>query len=193
MSVFGNLLTGRDVEQDVLEHLQTWMGTYLAEVERQSGLAPLPPVRSWTSHNEFDKWPEEQIPCVLIVSPGLAGAPVKDGDGTYRASWSLGVAVIVSGASRDDTNHLAKLYSAAVRAILLQHPGLADDCRGVTWVDERYDDLPPEDGRTLAAGQNVFAIEYTNVLNSRLGPAAPSEDPEEWVLVDSHEIVLEAR
>jgi hypothetical protein len=81
-SEVGAVVTGRDVELAALALLQRWSGTYLAEMERQSGRAPasLPRVRGWATAADFETWPEDQVPRVLLVSPGLLGPPMADGN-----------------------------------------------------------------------------------------------------------------
>jgi hypothetical protein len=178
-SEVGAVVTGRDVELAALALLQRWSGTYLAEMERQSGRAPasLPRVRGWATAADFETWPEDQVPRVLLVSPGLLGPPMADGNGTYRATWSLGLGVVVSAASMDETMVLAKLYTAALRVCLLQHQSLEGFAAGVEWLDESYDDLPSIDTRSLGAGQAIFAVTVDDVSRRWGGPPTPSEPP----------------
>lgn len=183
VEVFGEILHGGQVEQAALDILRAWTPTYINEMCRQTGrdVGSLPYVRSWTVVNDFEKWPEDQLPCVLVISPGLAEPPTREGDGTYSARWALGTGVIVSSRSQEETNEYAKLYSAAIRAALLQNGSLAGFAEGTWWEDERYNDLPSEDGRSLAAGQNLFTVEVRGVLASKEGPGTPDphDDPEE--------------
>lgn len=178
-SGIGPLMTGRDVELATLTFLKRWAGTYLAECERQRGYAPgaLPRIRAWTTSPDFEKWPEDQLPCVLLVSPGLAETPLMDGSGHYRVKFSLGVAVIVSTASMDETAALAKLYVAAMRAAILQHQSLEGFAFGIEWLDENYDDLPSIDGRSLGAGQAIFAVQVDAFSRRWNGPVTPTEPP----------------
>lgn len=199
MTVFDHILTADVVEQHALETLQTWLPTYLREVERQTGRDPntLPAVRSWKPVNIFERWPEDQLPAVLLVSPGLIGTPEKEGDGYYRARWSLGIGVVVSARDAATTNSLAKVYAAAVRATILQHQSLGGHSRGVGWVDEKYDDLPAEKGRTLAAGQNIFWVEYAQVVSTKGGPIQPvppddEPPPEDWPTVETADTTIES-
>jgi hypothetical protein len=180
---FHRILTGADVEDAAIALMQKWMPTYLAEMERQTGRTAdsLPHVRSWVRTNEFEKFPEDQLPAVLVICPGLADEPVKTGDGKYRAGWALGVAVVVSARDQAVTQELAKVYAAAIRALLLHHPSMEGLARGMEWNDERYDDLAQVDERTLSAARQVFTVEVDDVTTARAGPAAP--DP----LPDHHE------
>ena len=188
MNLFGRILTGEQVEDAVVATLQLWMETYLAEVERQTSrpLRSLPLPRSYQVAQEFMKWPEEIIPAVVVVSPGTDGDPVMRGDGRYEATWTVGVAIVVAAATRNDTHSLAMAYSAAVRAALTQRPSLGGFAAGTTWGGESYDDLPSEDARSLQAGYQIFNVTVEDVMNARGGPPAavpavdPYVDPGDW-------------
>lgn len=188
MSIFGPIIDGHTIEGWATAHLELWLPTYIAEVARQRDV-PIPPnPRSYVTVNEFDRWPEHQIPTCIVVSPGLADQPAKAGDGRYRATWVLGIAIIASGRDRPSTEKLSKMYAAAVRAAIAQHPSLGQSVvRGSQWRDERYTDVPNDDSRTLGSGQVYFYVEVDNVINTTGGPAGPPEDPEppmdEWPVV----------
>jgi hypothetical protein len=84
-SAIGPIVSGHDVEQATLAVLRRWMPTYLAEAERQTGrvVGSLPVIRGWTVATTFDKWPEDQLPAIVLISPGLASPPDADGSGEY--------------------------------------------------------------------------------------------------------------
>jgi hypothetical protein len=178
-SAIGKIVTGRDVELAALAVLKKWASTYLGEAEAATGRVrgSLPRPRAWTTATEFEKWPEDQLPAVLLISPGLAAPPRADGNGTYRASFALGIAAIVSTSHMDETAALAKLYCATLRACLLQHQSLEGFAAGVTWADENYDDLPSIDDRSLGAGQAIFVVEVDAISTRWNGPIHPSEPP----------------
>lgn len=174
--LFGPLVTGTEVESAARETLQTWMPDYLAWLERKydraegSLIAP----RSWVSSGDIDRWPEEQLPTILLLSTGVSEEPDRDGSNIYRAKFAMGLAVVVSARDREGTDELAKLYTAACRAILLHHPSLGGLATAVEWVDERYDMLPSRNRRQLAAGQVVFRVAVSNVAKAKVGPITPS-------------------
>lgn len=174
-TAIGRMVSGTHVEAAALAVLRKWSSTYLAHAERESGRAigSLPRVKAWTTSPTFDKWPEDRLPCVLLVAPGLTGSPVADGEGSYRASFSLGFAVITSADTMARTAELAKLYCAALRTCLVQHQSLEGFAAGLVWLDETYDDLPAEDGRSLGAAQALFAVEVRQLSRRWNGPATP--------------------
>lgn len=180
MTLFKPIITRQDVEHAALNTLKPWFDTYLAEVERQKGLIvrQLPRPRSYMRRNEFDKWPEEQLPSIIVISPGIVGRPTASGSGMFTADWGLGVAVIAEGRDNDNTRDLVGYYTAAIRALILQRPSLNGFAKGVVWEDERYDDISDFDaGRTMASGQVVFQVEVEDVVSTRAGPVTPDTPP----------------
>lgn len=197
MSLFGIIKTGGDVEQAVISHLEEWVTTYLAEIERQQGIPPksLPTVDHWVSTNEFRKWAEEQTPVGVVISPGISDDPVKDGEGTYRAKWHVGIAVVIKGRNRAEVSENAKLYAAAVRGAMLQHRSLGGFARGVEWKDETYTDVPTKSERTMGSAQSVFEIEVPETINVFAGlvtkPEEPYEDPGDLPEAETVEVTVE--
>lgn len=197
MSIFKTIANAAAVEQAVLTFYQSWMPTYIAEVERQAGLdaQSLPMIRSFQNRTEFQDWPEEQLPTLIVVSPGFIGEPRQAGDGTYLAPFSIGVASVVSARDKASTNQLAKLYAAAARAAILQHQSVGGIAEGVDWLDERYSDVPEESGRTLASGQAIFRVWIPNAVTAGEGPKEPLEDPYDapaWPTVATTEVQVDA-
>lgn len=179
-NIFGPLVTGSQVEAAALNTLKLWAPEYLAWVARETGRDPdsLTLPRSWVTSVDTDRWPEEQLPSVMLISTGLTGEPSRDGKGRYTAHFAIGLAVVVSARDRATTDELAKLYTAALRAILLQHQSLGGLAQAVEWVDERYDALPDgKSRRQLAAGQVVFRVQVSNVISGKTGPRVPRVDP----------------
>lgn len=180
---FGRFLTAGQVENMVIDTLRDWNPTYCREIERQlgKGVNWLPDLASIQVAKRVERWAEEALPAAIVVAPGLYDEPRRQGDGTYIARWSIGIAVICSARDRETTNFLSKIYSAMVRAVLVQKPALQGESLGVRWLDEKYDDLQDDDkSRTLAAGQAVFWAEFDDVVTAGSGPLAPSEDPGDW-------------
>jgi hypothetical protein len=181
-TIFGRIVTGADVEQWCLETLAKWSGTYLAEVERQHGITAgqLSRVRAWQTTPSLDKWPEDQLPAVLLVSVGLAERPVRDGSGKWRARWQMGLACVCSARTQAESRFNAMMHVAAHSQILLDRPSLEGRANGVDWLSEDYDTLPFDDARSLAAGMCAFTVEVENVRQNKAGPPTPSEplDPD---------------
>lgn len=175
--IFKAIIAGRQIEDAVETTIKLWLQTYLREMELQLGIQrnTYPDPASWEISPHFEKWSENRLPAVLIVSPGLAREPRMSGDGSYRAVWTVGIGVIVSAMDYDSTKIALSVYIAAIRALILQKQSLGGIANVVEWVDESYDDLPNlETGETAAGGQVVFNVEVADVVNKRGGPAIPS-------------------
>lgn len=176
MSIFGRIIDAADVEKAALDTLVRWAPTYLAEVGRQNGFASsdLPAVASWAvAHDAHTRLPEQVPPAVIVVCPGLAGKPQRQGDGSYLARFALGFAVVVGADER-----VAKLYTAAFRVALLQHSSLGGFADGMEWLDEQYDPVPTKDRRTLNAGRAEFIVDVRDALNAKGGPVEPDASPD---------------
>lgn len=198
-SIFGRIVTGGDVEAQALRVLKRWSDTYLSELERQHGYErrTFPRVRAWAPAPTFDKWPEDQLPAVLLVSTGIPSPPPKRGGGEawYRARWLLGLGVVCSARTQAQSHEQAMLYLAAHRMILVQRPSLEGYARGTVWVGESYDELEYDDTRSLGAGLAAFEVEVDNVASANAGPLTP-DDPdwpyEPWARVETVEVDVEA-
>src|SRR5690349_10466479 len=179
--IFGPIFSGDQLEDAVIETLQKWLPTYIREVELQRGLAlpadgRIPKPRTYTTRNEFTTFPEDQLPLIVVVSPGLVAPPRADGEGRYVGWFALGIAAVVSASGKANTRRLARQYGAAVRSCILQKSWLEGAATGVEWRDESYDDLPNEDKeKSVSAVQMIFQVQVDNITTRWTGPAYPFE------------------
>jgi hypothetical protein len=202
--IFGTIKPGNLVEQAVIDTHKLWMETYIAELSLQIDWTDnkIPTPRTYTTRNQFDSFTRDSLPQLIVVSPGLAGPPVKNGDGSYRATWSVGVGIVCSAKDEATTKALAKFYAACSRAIMIQNGSLGGKAIGVIWVDESYDDLPGEEDTSdsLAAGVGYYRVEMDDVGTWKGGPRvpfAPKPDPDPvtqpgsaWPTADEVDITL---
>lgn len=201
MSVFGTMVDRTAVEEAVQAHLENWMPTYIAEVERQKGWAAkkLGPIVNYTFVSAaFERWPEDQFPTILVMSPGLAEPPKAQGDGKVRAKWACGIAAITEGGGENssaDAKQTSGAYFAAVRGLMLQHPSVGGFSRGVTWTDERYDNVPTDAERSLATAYGMFTIEVAQALDRHAGTTEPLDEPytepDPWPTVETGSATVE--
>jgi hypothetical protein len=179
-NVFGTIVTGKMVRTAMRRHVQQWFPTYIAEIARNDGRDPaeMPLFRSFPSALDMPdgKFVEDQMPSCVIVAPGLIEDPRRH-RGMYLVRWGVSVGAVVSGQDRENTFDLSELYAAAVRALVLQHPSLGGFASATDWEGERYDDIPNDMSRTLAAGTVQFAVEVQEALDATGGPDAPLTDP----------------
>lgn len=200
-SIFGPMVSGGDVEGWVLDLCRRWFGTYLSEVERHHGIeaGTLARPRAYVPAQTYDKWPEDQLPALMVLSPGVAELPLKEGDGRYRAAWLISVGVLCSTRTQGETHALAMHYALALRELLLQRPSLDGHAAGTIWRSETYNELDYDDQRTLGGGSVEFAIEVENVAQASAGPLTPDEplspdtDPwPDWPVAEEVEVEVEA-
>lgn len=185
MSIFGRILTEDQIEDAVVDVLKKWIPTYLSEVERQVGVTAgtykRPPSGSYIVRPDFEKWPEEHLPVIIVLNEGSDDDAAKEGRGIYRQSWLIGVAGVVSSIDQISTRRYAYRLGAAIRGVLAQHAsldgGLDGTVRGVDWVGGRNNELPSEDGRTLWATRQLFSVEIGDVLTKPGGPVSPDAEP----------------
>lgn len=180
IDVFGTTVSTDEVEDAVLAQLQEWFPTYLAWTEQRKGLDPhaLPVPRSWNVMPDVEKWPEYQLPAIIVVSPGTTQDPVRRSRGIYRATYGISVAWYISASDQDSTRLLNRYYAGLIRTLLLQQkPVVNDELCTTVWTDEDLDALPTLDSRTIATGRNVFDLTVDHVVESEAGPRTPADDP----------------
>lgn len=184
MSPVGPIITDDMVEDAVVSHLKTWLPSYLAEVEDavpgvERGFYKRPPGSSYTTRADFDKWPEEMLPAIVVVSPGIDDDPVKDGRGNIRAQFQIGVVAVVSSTDQVATRRYAYRMGAAIRGVLIQKPSLGQAfngaVRGIDWVGSRNNELPDSGSadRSIWACQQLFIVEVDGLLSKRGGLRNP--------------------
>jgi hypothetical protein len=183
-SAFGPLVAASDIEDRLAATLQRWLASYLYEIERLHQITPgtLPQPRSWVRSSAIEKFPEDQLPAVIIGSPGLTDPPVADGAGHYTASWRVLLGVEVVAGPNRRALELARLYALALRGVALQQqqdPGVSGpDVVRIDWRDERYDQLDTIDDRTVCVGVVELAVQVAGVITRQAGPLDPLLPPE---------------
>jgi hypothetical protein len=195
MSIFGDLFGGDQIDAALEDLLATWMPTYLKEVVRQRGglggltLAPPGSIRAVA---EFDRWPEQQLPAIVIVNPGTGDPPINRG-GAFDAKWPIEICISVSAASETETRRNSQLYIAAARGCIMQRRSLGAGMKGVDWSGESYTLVESDKRRSLAGAKASFVIEREDVLTVGAGPIDPELDPqpEGWPVVTDVEAEVE--
>jgi len=194
-SVYGPIIAASDVEDAILSVLQRWIVSYLAEVERQHSMpvGDLPAPRSWITSAQIEKFPEDQTPVVIVTSPGISEEPKADGQGLYRAHWRIDIATQAVAGGNRQALRLARLYTAAIRAICVQHQNSAL-ARRVDWIGERYDVLDSVDDRTVCVGVCSLRVEVYDVTDRDNGPIDPESDPgpvsPTWPVARTHDELI---
>lgn len=180
-NVFGPAVGAQEVEAAVLATLKTWLPTYIHEMERRTGRDPdtIAQVRSWNETSDFSQNPGIALPAVIVVSPGLGGEPERRGNGVYAAWWQIVVGVVVGAATARAANELAKLYAEAVRMLFVGRNGGLGDLRAHRrWLDESYDDAPPDFKQVATVATVSFSFLVEGVVADGYGPDQPDDDPD---------------
>jgi hypothetical protein len=183
VTVFGQIITGFDVETAVEETLDMWLPTYLREMERQKAVPvdALRPIASTLVVNEFSQYQGEPLPCAVIVCPGTEGEPERVDDGVYNAWWTVGVGVLVEAVSEQAARKLAQLYAFAIAALLVQHPSLGGFASRTRLGVVTGEDAPGDFQKAgCAVARVVFSVLTEGVVTALAGPSAPDPDPNEW-------------
>jgi len=201
--IFQRIVSANQVEEALRDHLKLWMPVYLQEMElqlgRERGKVPVP--RSFMVAGALEQLRENQLPGILVQSPGISTLPYHDGDGMYTATWRMIVTGLISALDQDATRAVAKLYGAAIRAIIVQKPSLNDFAINSQWTSESYNDLPSPDGERNLTLISVHAdVTVEDVVNKMGGPRTyPSPDPpdpahqpgSQWPLVQEVDVDVE--
>jgi hypothetical protein len=184
--VFGPLVSAADVEDQLQTVLERWFPTYLYAVERHVNTVPgtLPLPRGIVRSSGIEKFPEDQLPVLIIASPGLTDPPMADGAGYYTATWRIHLGVQVVAAPNRRALELARWYTLALRACVLQQqqdpelPAPIVPIVRVDWRDERYDLLDSIDDRTVCVGVVELAVPAAMVTQRNAGPLDPIIGPQ---------------
>ncbi len=190
MTVFGNLSGGDEVDAALLSVLNEWMPTYLRAVAKDREIEELEAPRSIVAVSEFDRFPEQQLPAIVVVNPGTEPNPTRR-PGHYDAKWPIRLCVEVSAAKQSEVRRNAQLYLIAAREAILRKRSLGHGMKGTDWGGETYDLVESDKRRSLGGASASFVIERENVAQIGGGPADPDSEPyADWPEVESHEVTV---
>lgn len=175
MSDWGPLVGVSEVRTAVADTLKEWIDDALVVAAGAAGVDErrARPPRSWKRVADFRNIPEDQLPCLFVTSPGLAGPPQRHGDGTHTATWRAVVTALVRGKSYDDTADMVSVYCLAIRAVCLQRNSLGGFAESTRWTGEDYDALETSQARTLGAGFVDLDVTVAKVVDAKAGPPGP--------------------
>lgn len=184
-NLYDRIVTFEQVERAVVATLDLWIDGYLGELERIEGYASGEIARPLgiVTASQFDKWNEDELPCILVLCAGLDGRPVRRSGGVYEASYLVGVVPIVSDVNVSESRKLASTYVAACRTAIGQHKMLRSSLHPAgfasfsKWRDEKSGEIPFPETRTLASGHVIFSIGVEGVFSEQAGPRVPTDEP----------------
>jgi hypothetical protein len=164
------------LENALLALIKEWLPTYLAEVERQFGIdaGTLARPKYFGTSVDDTLEPGERYPAIVVVSPGTAEVPEGTGGGAWSAWYDVTVATSVMGSNEMGARRQAGLYSAAVRALVMQHAGIGGVAEATLWQGEEFLGEPGKTrNRTRGGALTHFRIKVADVVNSQAGPTFP--------------------
>lgn len=198
-NAIGILFAAPALEDAMLELIESWLPTYLTEVERAYGLEPLTLARPkfYGTSVENDTHPGEGLPAIIVVAPGTSGVP--EGEGQYISAWyDLTVATTVVASSEMGARRLAALYSAAIRALVLQHGSIGGVASGVRFQGEEFLGSPAQDNRSRSRGGALthFMVKIEKLVDVQAGPVEPlphdGMDMPDLPIVQEWEVVVDS-
>lgn len=199
MNQFGLLYNSWDFEAEVAAFLDRWIDSYLSETERRLDLTPRYYARPKSLNVAFDdeKFPENQLPAILVVVDGFED-PTRIGGDIYSGwlTWSL--VIWVKGQTEKDAHKFAQTYGAAIRSLVLKRPSLDGTVNTTEWEGESYGSFitSGERNRTIAG----VAIDFRSLIDAVVdgnGPLEPdASDPlpvyPDWPEIVSKDFTLDS-
>jgi hypothetical protein len=205
-SIIGPIKTRFSVERAVLEYISQWYSTYLAEVERQSGLSemtidrcPAPDIQPIDPNFETSEEPQSIIGGIdafsfyvgmcpsIIVNVKPVGDPEYQSD-PYSVCFNITISAIIEEESEDRARYVADFYGAAIMACMVQSGNL--DEFGTRLRMTQYpvtDFVDTEDKRKLAMSVSQYDLWVDEIVYESLGPGTYSllTEPTEYP-IDSY-------
>lgn len=176
----GPLVTVGQIRSAIRTRLDTdgWLNYYMADAERADGITEgqITRPRGWQMPSEVSKWPEVQIPTVLIAVAGITAEMGERGEGEYAAPWGVTLAAVCGGVDDDDTWRIASVYGAALLQFtvkqMLQLDGLdVEDAILDRANPLSLDDLPQQASRSLRMASVACVLRITGTVSSVPGVA----------------------
>lgn len=183
-SVFGTIFVAADrLEMPTADLLQRWFPTLLTRVCNQLDIEvlPTPKMKNYTKRNRYEALKGEELPRIVVISPGIVGTPRKTGNGNYRAIWRLGIGVACGASDEDEAKLHCDIYAACIREIMVKYAGGWLQAK-IEWIDEAYVDLPLTDQVLLTRAANEwFTVDIENVAQTRGGPEDPDQEDASYI------------
>lgn len=201
MTTFKTWTSPRQIELAYIAHVSKWIETYIAEAERQFEIpprsVPVPRHGQFTVHrSEFEKWPEDQTPAIIVLAPGLAGEPRREADRTMTAPIALAFGAIAAGGPvfEDQAAEVAQIIGVSIREIVLNLRPDDIEIAGIDLLDEQYGDV---DRRDLGSSRVIFRVWVKGWSPGPSGPIDRSDPPDDpylpsgdWPLVQPGKIFI---
>jgi hypothetical protein len=168
------------VEQAAITTISTWIRNYLGFAEQWYDYDPeqLPDLAGpyATDSVDLERWPEQQLPCVIVHCTGLSETPRHQTD-RYGATWDLRIGVIAAAADEAATRALTRAYAAAVTALLDFHGLTGLPGSTMRWMGATPEPPDRVKQRMIAGTRIDFQVDTPDALVRDDIPTVPLPDP----------------
>ena len=173
---------------DLLQPDRGLIGMYMDHITRSDRASETDSVdrverpRSVRCRTRIDRLPEDQLPSMILISPGTSDV-TRGGDGVYQAAYSVGVLAVTQASDEFLGREIVAIQSLAAAALLVQCLPLALPEVSVRWVGETNTDadaLGPTDDRSRHSALHEITV-YVPAALGDLGepPTLDGIDPED--------------
>jgi len=172
-SLYGPMFLPSTLTTAAEELLKEFFPMYLAEMELREGYLPgtLKVPKNYGQRNQYTGNPGEELPKVVVITPGIIGTPAKTGGNAFRATWRLGIGTLIAAETEEESFHLAGIYGTCVMAIVEHHQSIKGVSTDTNLLDYSLDDIPIEGQlQKFRAANLFFACEIDNMVVKYIGP-----------------------
>lgn len=168
--VFGDILGGHSIQEGIYQTLQTWLPTYIYEMNRKLGGDIFRVPQDYRQRPQNMTLPPQNAPIILVEVEGTTGEP-KHYATTTRAVYLTHIGCYLYGTTDwQETQALCYGYGAAIRAAIAQHPGLNGVAETTLWMGEKYMEQEHNSTRTTGLFVVDFQVSLANAINTQAGP-----------------------
>lgn len=185
-NIFGSIFLSPEFDDAIEAFIRKWIDTYLSEIEFRSGIPrrTMTRPRSYLVTNEPEKFPDDSLPLIMIVSSGMSDPPVMNDTMAWDGWWDWVVVIITAQRDEKSTRKMSQRYGAAIRAMVMQRPDLEGAVDDTEFLGESYGYLPQEDRNRSRAVAGLEFRSYIQGIVEQVGPpepdpAEPENDPDD--------------
>jgi hypothetical protein len=160
------------------------------EIKPRNVAAP----QSFATVSEYDRFPEQGLPAIIVSAPGMAEEPRVSGDGFIGGDWIIEVSATVSANGAKQTRRLAQMYLAAIQGAMLQRRSLGDPEMIVRLSAVEYADVSNDQRRSIVAAGAAFTVSVDRMISIHAGPITPEPPepiPASWPIATTINIQIE--
>lgn len=177
---WGPLIASIDVDDKVLEVMQTWMPTHLRRLKEERGIELQNP-REYATMMTDAEIIDHALPAVVATTAAMTDV-VGGMDKVYAGQWTTDVSISVRGRGPRETRVTASLFEAVTRRLMVQH-GHGTPLDWIRYTGMRLDQVPGDEraGRYVLRSTSIFQVWSNRIADPTAGPDLPDADTyEPW-------------